>query len=456
MISRFYPRELGVTRTRRVLSRCPRRSSGLAAPSNRKLNQALTPSASAISSSSPSTRSTATTTGSTSRTDHTLTLRNGRILSYALYGPANGRPVIFLHGTPSCRLEANGISSSGLLDKTGVRLIVPDRPGFGLSSPAKSRTVLSYVNDLEALITHIGLEHDGQDSAREDGQRPGGYAVIGGSGGGPYATACAFEASRSPRRFANMYKVGLFAAAPPYISPIPVGALSVSTLTAPAPEPTTQYIRYNPEQDTRLLQRDWMIKSKLVFELARRYPTLSRAMTNIGINGTAWLWNTQRGRRSLEKYVEAFLSEHAPESPTSGLISQDTPSDKDTSPASRRALMDEEVASFIALSQETWRQGPDGWLDEVRLLGASWGFDPSRIRVRASEDRSTGLSMKVWHGAKDVNAPLAPMRWLVDRIEGARLVVVEGKGHFGLGETLEEMLRWAADTDSPRKYTRPA
>lgn len=38
-------------------------------------------------------------------TGHTIHLPDGRNLAYAVYGPADGRPVLYFHGTPSSRLE---------------------------------------------------------------------------------------------------------------------------------------------------------------------------------------------------------------------------------------------------------------------------------------------------------------------------------------------------------------
>lgn len=58
---------------------------------------------------------------------------DGRTLTYAVAGDPDGSPVVAHHGTPGSRLFA------ALLDDAaravGVRLLVPDRPGFGRSDP---------------------------------------------------------------------------------------------------------------------------------------------------------------------------------------------------------------------------------------------------------------------------------------------------------------------------------
>lgn len=58
---------------------------------------------------------------------------DGRTLTYAVAGAPDGTPVVAHHGTPGSRLFA------ALLDEParerGIRLLVPDRPGFGGSDP---------------------------------------------------------------------------------------------------------------------------------------------------------------------------------------------------------------------------------------------------------------------------------------------------------------------------------
>jgi len=101
--------------------------------------------------------------------DNSITLKDGRQLGYALYGPPSGPAVIYLHGFPSCRLEF------GLMAKGDVRVISPDRPGYGLSTPAPDHTFARFADDLRALADALGL---------------GRFALMGLSGGAPYA-ACA-------------------------------------------------------------------------------------------------------------------------------------------------------------------------------------------------------------------------------------------------------------------------
>ena len=61
------------------------------------------------------------------------TLSDGRTLSYATGGDPDGFPVVVHHGTPGSRLFGALLSEPAI--EAGVRLLVPDRPGYGRSSP---------------------------------------------------------------------------------------------------------------------------------------------------------------------------------------------------------------------------------------------------------------------------------------------------------------------------------
>ncbi|KAI9929487.1 hypothetical protein ASPWEDRAFT_41303 [Aspergillus wentii DTO 134E9] len=104
----------------------------------------------------------------------TLPLHNGRTLGYAEYGPATGFPLLYFHGFPSSRLEASELVN--IANRRKLRIIAPDRPGFGLSTFQPNRRIMDWPADVDALTNHLGLSK---------------YAIMGGSGGGPYAVACA-------------------------------------------------------------------------------------------------------------------------------------------------------------------------------------------------------------------------------------------------------------------------
>ena len=113
-------------------------------------------------------------------TDQTIKLADGRALGYAEFGDPSGIPVLFFHGFPASRLE--GIVLDTPAQTVGVRLIAPDRPGFGLSDPKRGRSFSGWPDDVVQLAVHLGI-YD--------------FAVLGTSGGSPYVVACA---DRIPER----------------------------------------------------------------------------------------------------------------------------------------------------------------------------------------------------------------------------------------------------------------
>jgi pimeloyl-ACP methyl ester carboxylesterase len=104
----------------------------------------------------------------------TLITRDGRVLAYEQYGDKSGKPVFFLHGTPGSRTGPRPRPST--LYRQGIRLIGYDRPGYGHSDRFKGRRVVDAASDVEELAESLGIER---------------FAVVGRSGGGPHALACA-------------------------------------------------------------------------------------------------------------------------------------------------------------------------------------------------------------------------------------------------------------------------
>jgi len=102
-----------------------------------------------------------------------VTLRDGRTLSYAEYGSANGSPVLFSHGWPSSRLQARFLDEVAL--EHNVRILAPDRPGIGNSSSKKNRSFIDWAEDVQDFLDSLNI-----------GKLPL-YAV---SGGSPFAFAC--------------------------------------------------------------------------------------------------------------------------------------------------------------------------------------------------------------------------------------------------------------------------
>ncbi|AXG09865.1 alpha/beta fold hydrolase [Haloplanus rubicundus] len=249
-----------------------------------------------------------------------------RHVAYAEYGDPTGRPVLFLHGTPGSRRLGQLFDAPAR--REGVRIVAPDRPGYGASSPWPTRDL----TDTGAFVAPV-LDDAGVDRA----------GVVGFSGGGPHALALA--ATHADR----VTSVDVVAGATPPDCP---------------PTPRVQ----------RLLGR-----------LASTTPRLLSGLLR----------------------VQAWLAGVAP----AVVVSQYAETER----------VPDEVASLVARDfVDAVAASRRGAITELRLLAASWDLP------LASVDRPVRLR----HGTRDANVPIAGARALRDRLPDARLTAVEDADHL--------------------------
>lgn len=116
-----------------------------------------------------------------------LTLPDGRTLhGYDTGG--DGHPVMWHHGTPNVGAPPKPLFA--LADELRLRWVSFDRPGYGGSSSHPGRTVASVAADAAALADALELDR---------------FAVVGHSGGGPHALACA---AQQPSRVSGVVSLG--------------------------------------------------------------------------------------------------------------------------------------------------------------------------------------------------------------------------------------------------------
>ncbi|GAA0223984.1 alpha/beta hydrolase [Cryptosporangium japonicum] len=99
---------------------------------------------------------------------------DGRRLAVETWGDPNGSPVFLLHGTPGSRLGPH--PRDAVLYRQRIRMIAYDRPGYGGSDRSLGRVVGDAATDTAAIADAFGIDR---------------FAVVGRSGGGPHALACA-------------------------------------------------------------------------------------------------------------------------------------------------------------------------------------------------------------------------------------------------------------------------
>jgi pimeloyl-ACP methyl ester carboxylesterase len=109
-----------------------------------------------------------------------IELPDGRLLEIEVSGPEDGVPLLFHHGTPGSARPFGQIERAA--HARGLRLVTYSRPGYGTSTRQPGRGVADVVQDMRAVLDHLGTAE---------------CLVAGWSGGGPRALA---TAARLPDR----------------------------------------------------------------------------------------------------------------------------------------------------------------------------------------------------------------------------------------------------------------
>jgi pimeloyl-ACP methyl ester carboxylesterase len=103
-----------------------------------------------------------------------MILPDGRALAWREFGAPDGLPLLALHGTPGSRLKFS--VADPIARDLGIRMLAPDRWGYGETVAHPAPTLQAYATDIRDWANVLGLER---------------FAVMGVSGGGPFATAVA-------------------------------------------------------------------------------------------------------------------------------------------------------------------------------------------------------------------------------------------------------------------------
>ena len=96
-------------------------------------------------------------------------------MAYCVAGAEQGTPFFSFHGLPGSRMECL------LLDvpakKHNIKIITPDRPGYGLSAWQANRALINWGEDVACLADAMDIDT---------------FGIIGISGGAPCALSCAY------------------------------------------------------------------------------------------------------------------------------------------------------------------------------------------------------------------------------------------------------------------------
>src|SRR5262245_15274217 len=124
--------------------------------------------------------------------DASVVLDDGRVLEYWDGGDPRGRPVVYHPGTPVTRVLGAWTHDAAV--EAGIRFIAISRAGYGGSAPVSGTpSLLGGGRDTVALARQLHL---------------GDFAVVGASGGGPFALATAIASAGAVRAVAIVGGVG--------------------------------------------------------------------------------------------------------------------------------------------------------------------------------------------------------------------------------------------------------
>ncbi|WP_031571168.1 alpha/beta fold hydrolase [Acidithiobacillus thiooxidans] len=102
-----------------------------------------------------------------------LVTKTGRTITYQERGHPGDTPVFFFHGTPGSRFQLDLLPAALLQN---VYWIAIDRPGYGESSRCPGLSMADVTATVSDCANHLAIDQ---------------FQVLGFSGGGPYALACA-------------------------------------------------------------------------------------------------------------------------------------------------------------------------------------------------------------------------------------------------------------------------
>ncbi|HEX5622124.1 MAG TPA: alpha/beta fold hydrolase [Solirubrobacteraceae bacterium] len=106
-------------------------------------------------------------------TTETITV-DGRELEVLRHGPPDAFPLVFQCGTPNAPDEFPQLFDA--VTDRGWQLVAHARPGYAGSTRQEGRSIADVAGDVAAILDHVGLTE---------------FVVLGWSGGGPHALACA-------------------------------------------------------------------------------------------------------------------------------------------------------------------------------------------------------------------------------------------------------------------------
>jgi pimeloyl-ACP methyl ester carboxylesterase len=298
------------------------------------------------------------------RENQTFRLPDGRLLGYADYGDPTGKPVFFFHGFPSSRLEA--FCSHKIARQRHIRIIAPDRPGFGLSTFQPNYRITDWPVDVQAVANHLDIPR---------------FAVLGSSGGAPYALACAHALPSD-----ILLGVGVVSGA---------GAWDAGTQDIP-----------------------W--RSRATAAAAAYWPSGLRVVAGGLIGALRWTLTTGVATRRIDGWLEELIRKKKESAATTTTMEtgkeERTPAEQDED----ELTIADRRERILRTGFEGFAQGAEAMVQEAQLQSGDWGFKLGDVAYDP---------ILLWHGTQDTQAPVQWIRAMAERLPYGILKEYDGETH---------------------------
>jgi pimeloyl-ACP methyl ester carboxylesterase len=224
---------------------------------------------------------------------------DGRRLDLWLDGPEDGTPLVFHSGTVGAGIPYPTLVR--LLADRGLRYVSVSRPGYGSSTRQPGRSVADVVEDTRTALDFVGADR---------------AWILGWSGGGPHAMACA------------------------------------------------------------ALMPDQVLGTALIASVAPYDAEGLDYLAGMGAENVEEFGATLEGPDALL----AIMERDAPRMRSVTLERVASPKGDLTSDVDRRSYSDDYAEYIVALCHEALREGYWGWFDDDMAFVKPWGFDVGTIR----------------------------------------------------------------------------
>lgn len=356
------------------------------------------------------------------KANRVMALKDGRHISFAEAGDPTGFPVICFFGIGGSRYLVL------LLDEVAkslkLRVISPDRPGFGRSSLHPRRRFSDFAYDVEALCDALNISTFGL----------WGYSV-----GCAYAAVCALS-PRLRKRIATGLTL---------VSPwVPLSAPGVPvhfTLAKFFPRFIGELLRPNDIAERRAELKRRGSREKAFAELGDDLAVMSAPSARLSALGLDNSYQKPQPKpivldlegdaspRPSKVPFPLFLCGAVSFSSSSGTDEEEVDEDEgeltdlelralETLPRGPRVLL----ASII----EAQRQGARGFAEEFKLCCAEFGFDYARCNWPA----------RIYHGTDDNLVSTQSIRWLVNQLRSSAKSISDVEFFQVLGGTHNGMV----------------